>query len=91
MKDTNIAVIMIDSNKDYVRFDYIDDTYAYYHNDQEHFEDTPIQGWKGEFERHIWYDTSANVHPYGRGHTKRTRRMDKLPEGKKTGVIYSKI
>lgn len=90
MKDTSITVIMIDSESDYVRFDYTNGTYAYYHNNQEYFDDTPIHGCEGEIERHIWYEMSSNVHPFGRGHTKRTRRIDSSPEGKKVNIIYTK-
>ena len=76
---------------DYFRVDYSMGTYAYYQNTEERIQYRyPHYGSSEPREEYIRYETSDDIHPYGRGYTKRTRRMDKLPEGKKVGILYTK-
>ena len=79
------------SLNDYFRVDYSMGTYAYYQNTEKRIQYRyPHYGSSEPREEYIRYETSDDIHPYGRGYTKRTKRMDKLPEGKKVGILYTK-
>ena len=76
---------------DYFRIDYSMGTYAYYQNTEKCIRYRhPHYSTSEPREEYIRYETPDDIHPYGHGYTKRTRRMDKLPEGKKVGVLYNK-
>lgn len=76
---------------DYFRVDYSMGTYAYYQNTEKRIQYRyPYYGSLEPREEYVRYETADNIHPYGRGYIKRTKRMDKLPEGKKVGILYTK-
>ena len=74
---------------DYFRVDYSMGTYAYYQNTEKCIRYRYLNG-ATSGEEYIRYETADDIHPYGPCCTKRTRRMDKLPEGKKVGILYNK-
>ncbi len=75
---------------DYFRVDYSMGTYAYYQNTEKRIQYYYLPGSLEPQGEYVRYETSDDIHPYGRGYTKRTKRMDKLPEGKKVGILYTK-
>ena len=76
---------------DYFRVDYIMGTYAYYQNTEKCIKYRyPNCNTLEPRVEYIRYETADDIHPYCHGYTKRTKRMDKLPEGKKVGILYNK-
>lgn len=75
---------------DYFRVDYSMGTYAYYQNTEKRVRYRYPDGNSDSRVEYIRYETADDIHPYGPCFTKRTKRMDKLPEGKKVGILYNK-